>query len=193
MRITGGSRRGRALKTLSGREIRPTSDKVREALFDILGPRVTGAAVLDLFAGSGSLGLEALSRGAGRVTFVEKSPRAIAVIRDNVEELGFEDLAAVNRLDVLARPGGLARLDGPFDIVFVDPPYRLTRTVDPASKPGNILEALWTNKVVESPRGLVLLEHDRRSSVSTDWEDFQVSDTRTWGDTSVSFLVSKHL
>ncbi|KPJ55020.1 MAG: hypothetical protein AMS16_04425, partial [Planctomycetes bacterium DG_58] len=163
MRITGGSRRGRALKTLSGREIRPTSDKVREALFDILGPRVTGAAVLDLFAGSGSLGLEALSRGAERVTFVEKSPRAIAVIRDNVEELGFEDLAAVNRLDLLARPGGLARLDGPFDIVFVDPPYRLTRTVDPASKPGNILEALWTNKVVESPRGLVLLEHDRRS------------------------------
>ncbi len=190
MRITGGSCRGRVLKTLSGKEIRPTSDKVREALFNILGPRAAGAAVLDLFAGSGSLGLEALSRGAKRATFVEKDRRALAVIRQNVEKLNFEDRARLERFDVLSGSARLRRLDGPFDIVFLDPPYQLTKTVDRGSRLGNLLGTLWTDRIIAED-GIAVLEHDRRSSVSTDWEHFEVSDTRTWGDTSVSFLLGK--
>ena len=190
MRITGGLCRGRALKTLSGRAIRPTSDKVREALFNILGPRVTGAAVLDLFAGSGSLGLEALSRGAERATFVEKNRRALAVIRENVEKLGFEDRTRLESFDVLSSPARLGELDGPFDIVFLDPPYRLTRTVSRGTKIGNLLGTLWTDRAIAAD-GIAVLEHDRRSSVSREWEHFEVSDTRTWGDTSVSVMVGK--
>ena len=190
MRITGGSCRGRVLKTLSGKEIRPTSDKVREALFNILGPRAAGAAVLDLFAGSGSLGLEALSRGAERATFVEKDRRALAVIRQNVEKLNFEDRGRLERFDVLSGSTRLRRLDGPFDIVFLDPPYQLTKTVDRGSRLGNLLGTLWTDRIIAED-GIAVLEHDRRSSVSTEWEHFEVSDTRTWGDTSVSFLLGK--
>ena len=191
MRVTGGVHRGRVLKTLPGRHTRPTADRVREALFNILGPRVKDARVLDLFAGSGSLGLEALSRGAAHATFVEKSRRALDVIRRNVETLELEDRAALHALDVPASPGSLRELNRPFDVVFVDPPYRLTKTVEPGSKLGTLLEMLWTDEVVTPRTGVVMLEHDRRSTVSTEWESFRVSDTRTWGDTSVSFFVGK--
>lgn len=191
MRVTGGVHRGRVLETLPGRHTRPTADRVREALFSILGPRVRDARVLDLFAGSGSLGLEALSRGAAHATFVEKSRRALDVIRRNVETLELEDRAALHALDVPARPGSLRQLNGPVNVVFIDPPYRLTETVEPGSKLGTLLEMLWTDEVVTPTTGVVMLEHDRRSAVATEWENFRVSDTRTWGDTSVSFFVGK--
>ena len=190
MRITGGTWRGRRLRTLPGKEVRPTSDKVRQALFNILGARVTDAAVLDLFAGSGSLGLEALSRGAARATFVETGRRALEVIRRNVETLACEGRVTVRRIDLLASPAPLRELDGPFDVVFIDPPYRVTETVDPGSKLGTMLEMLWRDGVA-GKGGLVVLEHDRRATLSEAWRDFRVSDTRTWGDTSVSFFVGK--
>ncbi len=102
--------------------VRPTYDRVRESVFSIIEPRLDGAAVLDLFAGSGSLGIESLSRGAASATFVEKDGRVLDVVRDNVERLGLERQCRLVRGDA---PAALRRgvRGGPFDIVFVDPPY----------------------------------------------------------------------
>lgn len=122
MRIVGGTLRGRPLRAPRGLDIRPTADRVREAWFNILGPRLPGARVLDLFAGSGALGLEALSRGAAAVTFVERHPAALRALSANVRGLGMEDHATVRRQDALAL---VATLDArAFDIALADPPYQ---------------------------------------------------------------------
>jgi 16S rRNA (guanine966-N2)-methyltransferase len=121
LRIVGGRHRGRRLRFPAGVTIRPTPDRVRETLFNWLQPRIDGARVLDLFAGSGALGLEALSRGAGHVTFVEKDRRAALAIEALAHEWQETALQVVcaDALAWLARSAGAA----PFDIVFLDPPY----------------------------------------------------------------------
>ena len=126
MRIIAGEHRGRRIAAPPGLETRPMLDRVREAMFSTLGRRVPGADVLDLFAGSGSLGLEALSRGARSARMIEKDRKALAILGRNVANLGMEDRAAVVRGDALrpelwrAMPAG-----DPPDLVFLDPPYRL--------------------------------------------------------------------
>ena len=117
MRVIAGEFKGRRLHTARGARTRPTADRVREALFSMLGD-VSGARVLDLYAGSGALGIEALSRGAESAVFVERDPRALAALRRNLDAVGAD--AVVKRQDALrfvARPGG------PYDLVFCDPPY----------------------------------------------------------------------
>jgi len=123
MRIVGGTYRGRRLAGPRGLAIRPTSDRVREAIFDVLAGKVAGASVLDLFAGTGALGLEALSRGAARAVFVDGGPRSLAVIRRNIQDLGLEQTARVIKADLPGRPGRLSGESGPFDLIFLDPPY----------------------------------------------------------------------
>jgi len=121
LRIIGGRHRGRRLRFPAGVAIRPTPDRVRETLFNWLQPRIAGARVLDLFAGSGALGLEALSRGAARVSFIEKDRRAAAAIESVArewQEVG-ADVASSDALAWLANSSGVA----PFDIVYLDPPY----------------------------------------------------------------------
>jgi 16S rRNA (guanine966-N2)-methyltransferase len=120
MRVVAGRFKGRTLHAPKGDSTRPTSDKVREALFSVLGD-IEGLAVLDLFAGSGALGIEALSRGAGSATFVDDSQRAVETIRRNLEAAGTD--AAVRRRDVFAFLGSAGSTGGPFDLVFADPPY----------------------------------------------------------------------
>ncbi len=124
MRITGGSARGTSLRAPKTPAVRPMTDRVKESLFSHLGERVRGAAVLDLFAGSGSLGIEALSRGAESAVFVESRPDAAEALRENLMRARLEDRATVIRQDVrrfLTRP---RRDGGPrFDVAFVDPPY----------------------------------------------------------------------
>lgn len=125
MRIIGGSARGRRLAAFAGRTIRPTPDRVREALFSILYSRrgpFSGARVLDLFAGSGALGIEALSRGAVQACFVDSSPQAVATVRQNLELCGFTGKATVIMRDVWSVLQEVAGSGG-FDIVFADPPY----------------------------------------------------------------------
>ena len=121
LRIIGGKHRGRRLQFPAGVTIRPTPDRVRETLFNWLQPRIVGARVLDLFAGSGALGLEALSRGAAHVSFVEKDRRAAAAIDTLARDWGQEgaQVSCADALEWLARAAGGA----PFDIVFLDPPY----------------------------------------------------------------------
>lgn len=121
MRIIAGQWKGRRLKPLRGRDVRPTTDRVREAWMSVIGPSLPGARVLDLFAGSGALGLETLSRGAGEVVFVERSRRAAAVLRANIELLGAGASCAVVPHDALAY---VRRLEpGAFDLALADPPY----------------------------------------------------------------------
>ena len=122
MRVIAGQLRGSVIRAPAGTVVRPTYDRVRESVFSIIEPTIDGAAVLDLFAGSGSLGIESLSRGSSHATFVEIDGSVLCVVRENVERLGLAGRCRLMRGDALAVlrravPGG------PFDIVFVDPPY----------------------------------------------------------------------
>jgi 16S rRNA (guanine966-N2)-methyltransferase len=173
VRIVAGRWGGRRLGSPAGAATRPTADRVREALFSILGARVEGARVLDLFAGSGALGLEALSRGAAEATFVDSAPAAIAAVRANLEALG--GTAEVRRADALrflrAAPGQARH----YDLVLLDPPYRL------AARLGRELsEAL---PAVLADGALVVSESDRRAPLSLD--HLTLTDERRYGDTLI--------
>ncbi len=126
MRIIAGTYRSRVLKAPAGLATRPTSDRLRETLFNVLAPRIEGAAFLDLYAGSGAVGLEALSRGAARVVFVERSPAALGALRGNLERLGLRGAVRVQAGGVsafLRRATGARKAPGRCDVVFLDPPY----------------------------------------------------------------------
>jgi len=165
MRIIAGELRGRRIESPPGLDTRPMLDRVREAMFSTLGARLEGANVLDLFAGSGSLGLEALSRGARRARMIEKDPKALAVLRKNVELLGMADRADVIRGDALRkelwRPLAPAE---PFEVVFLDPPYRMIEEPDPRAEVlGRIGDLL---KDVVTPGGCLVVHAPART---LDW------------------------
>jgi 16S rRNA (guanine966-N2)-methyltransferase len=124
MRIVAGERKGLRLDAPPGRDTRPTSDRLREALYSMLGD-VSGLAVLDAFAGSGALGLEALSRGAASAVFCETSAPALRVLRANVERLGYGDRAEVRRQDARRRLAADARAERAYQLIVLDPPYRM--------------------------------------------------------------------
>lgn len=147
----GGRDRGRRLKTRRGEATRPTAGRVRQTLFDIIGPEVPGSRFLDAFAGNGAVGLEALSRGAARVVLVEKSREAAEVARVNAETVGRGADVRVFRQDVQVAVPALAGAGERFDIVYVDPPYE-SELYEP------VLQALGSSSLV--PRGgLVVAEH----------------------------------
>jgi 16S rRNA (guanine966-N2)-methyltransferase len=123
VRIVAGEWRGRRIKAPDDDRVRPTADRVREAWMSIIGPEIVGARVLDLFAGSGALGLESLSRGAAIAEFVDISARSLATLRENVEILRAGERAIIHRGDAVRFVGGLQV--GAFDIAFADPPYKL--------------------------------------------------------------------
>jgi 16S rRNA (guanine966-N2)-methyltransferase len=174
VRVVAGRFGGRSLLAPRGSATRPTSDRVREALFSILGEAVVGAGVLDLFAGSGALGLEALSRGAADATFVDASPAAVAAIRRNLETLGVA--AEVRRQDALAYLRGASRDARQYDLVFLDPPYRH------ASALGQELSAALGP--VLAPAARVVAESDRRAPLDL---DLILLDERRYGDTLIRF------
>ena len=168
MRVIAGTYGGRVLKAPKGDGTRPTSDRVREALFSILGDRVQDARVLDLFAGSGALGLEALSRGAQGVTFVDDDRAAIAAIKANLAALDAQ--AEVRQTDALRFLDGALQ----YDLVFLDPPYRLAeRLAAPLS------EAL---PAVLAPGAVAVAESDRRAPLAL---DLPLNDERRYGDTLI--------
>jgi len=154
VKIGGGRLGGRKLHAPRGSKTRPTSGRLKKSLFDVLGARLEGARVLDLYAGSGSLGLEALSRGAASAVLVERGRQAAGAIRRNVDELDLGDRAEVLGRDVFGALerllAGLAR----FDIVFADPPYR-------SGDADKLLGRLGAEELVE-PGGLVVLEHHHK-------------------------------
>lgn len=122
MRVIAGKARSLKLKTISGMDTRPTTDRIKETLFNILQPRLCQCRFLDLFAGSGGIGIEALSRGAAKAVFVEKAPKAAACIRENLRFTRLEQDGQVIQADVFSALTGLER-EEPFDLIFMDPPY----------------------------------------------------------------------
>jgi len=171
MRVVAGQFRGRRLTAPRGTSVRPTSDRVREALFSILGDRVVDARVLDLFAGSGALAIEALSRGAASATLVESDRAAVDAIRANLEPL--EDAQSqVVKADVLR---WLAAERGPYDLVFADPPYSSARNLA-----GPLSRAL---PAALSPNALIVSESDKRDPLIL---DFPLVDERTYGHTRIA-------
>ncbi len=184
MRITGGSARGHRLATpgAGNAGIRPTSDRVREALFNILGDRVREALVLDLFAGTGALGLEALSRGAEHAVFIDRSARALATIRTNLQRCFPSPPASVIRLD-LARPGALARLaagmpgEALFDLVFLDPPYEKNLALQ-------ALEMVDRAGIL-APGAVVVAEEERNQQLPRATGCLQRIDQRRYGGTGL--------
>jgi 16S rRNA (guanine966-N2)-methyltransferase len=154
MRIIAGEWGGRRLRTAPGRATRPTAERVREALFSVLGP-VDGSTVLDLFAGSGALGLEALSRRAGRAVFVERDRSALAALRANIQALALHsDRALVRPIDARVAVRTARKRRETYDLVFLDPPYRQR-----AGLAGLLSEAI---PALLSPAGRVISESDRR-------------------------------
>lgn len=146
IRISGGKDRGRMLKTLKGDLTRPTTGRVKEALFSIIGPRIQGARFLDPFGGSGAVSLEALSRGASHATIIEQNPQALKVIEENVSLLGYQGQVSLLRGDAIKV---LERVAGPIDLVFLDPPYRS----------GVYEQAMAAILPLLSPEGWVIAEH----------------------------------
>lgn len=174
MRVVAGIYGGRRLVAPRGEATRPTSDRVREALFSILGP-LDGARVLDLFAGTGALGLEALSRGAAHVDFVEKAAPALRAIEANLAALRVPQTAyALRRRDALAfvRAARSARPD--YDLVLLDPPYRL------APELGRELSPALAEMVVAD--GRIVCESDRRAPLGL---ELPLTDERRYGDTLI--------
>ncbi len=179
MRIIGGSAGGRTLKAPSGAQTRPTSDRVREALFSILGAPPADAKVLDLFAGSGGLGLEAISRGAKMAVFVDQNNAALQTLRDNIHSLGFGDSTEVHQDDSLRALRRMAEGTTKFHWIFVDPPYASTLAQD--------CLLILGDTALLAEGGQVVVEHDRRSPPDDLAGSLVKSDSRRYGDTCVSF------
>jgi 16S rRNA (guanine966-N2)-methyltransferase len=176
VRLTGGALGGRRIRATPGRLLRPTSGRVKEALFSILGERVVDAAVLDLFAGTGAVGFEALSRGAACAVFVERHAATAAAIRENARAMGLEGRAHVLRADAYRAD---MRSFGRFDVVYVDPPYELPPPVD-------ALVALRDARSVDA--GTVIAYERRSSSAPAQFPGFVVARETRYGEATLQFL-----
>jgi 16S rRNA (guanine966-N2)-methyltransferase len=178
MRIIAGEFKGRRLAAVKGR-IRPTSDKVREAIFSILGPAVAEARVLDLFAGTGALSLEALSRGAADAVLVEEKPAALSVLRQNLEALGIQGRTRVLPLPVSGALRKLAAQGTQFNLIFLDPPYGRGLAL-------NTLEILQDSSLLQ-PEARVVAEHSHREVLPEQVGRLMLHQCRRYGDTQVAF------
>ena len=179
MRVIAGEARGLLLDVPKGDEIRPTLDRVREALFSIVGPRLQGARFLDLFAGTGANGIEALSRGAAWALFADNSAVALRTIVGNLKRTRMTSRASCQRMTI---PRGLATLEAeaPFDIIFADPPYDF-RDFD------GLLEPIRHRQLLASD-GIIVLEHAASTDIPAEIRGFSRIRERGYGDTALSFF-----
>jgi 16S rRNA (guanine966-N2)-methyltransferase len=178
MRIVGGTRRGRRLLPPRSHHTRPTADRVRETLFNVLGQMLDGGEVLDLYAGTGALGLEALSRGAERAVLVDLSAEAAELCQKNAALLGFDSVVTVLRLRVDRAVERLAREGRRFVLAFADPPYA-------ARAGGWVVEAV---SPLLTEGGVLVVEHDRRELLPEAGGTLVRADQRRFGDTVLSFF-----
>jgi 16S rRNA (guanine966-N2)-methyltransferase len=176
LRLTGGALRSRSVRTPSGRAVRPTPARVKEALFSILSARIDGARILDLFAGTGALGFEALSRGAAAATFVEAHHKTADALRSAAHALGLGE-----RAQVLAVPAERAAriVEGRFDIVFADPPYA-------SAFPAGAFATLRERGAIDAA-SVVVYEHSSRLPPPAD-PAFRVERTAVYGEVALAFL-----
>ena len=176
MRIIAGSLKGRRLKAPTWDGLRPTSDKLRETLFNILAPSIEGARVLDAYAGTGASGIEALSRGAASVTFVEHDRRAQALIADNLAHCGVADGYVIIRADMARAIGQLRAAGLTFDIALLDPPYDQSAEAELAA----LADLL-------APAGVAVVEHPRRRRAPEQAAQLRRTREVTSGDSTLSF------
>ena len=180
MRVIAGKYRSRTIQMPKGAEARPTKDRVREALFNILGASVNGAAVLDAFAGSGAFGIEAVSRGAKRVVFVDIDKRCIVTVKKNLEALGIsDDAASLIRADAIMAFDTLERRKEKFDIVLFDPPYYS----DTAKKSLIKIDA----RDILTPRCIVVVEHHKNDALPEELDVITSYRIARYGDIRLSF------
>jgi 16S rRNA (guanine(966)-N(2))-methyltransferase RsmD len=179
MRIITGLYKGRRLKTLEGRHVRPTSDRLRETLFNVLAPRIEGAHFADLCAGSGAVGIEALSRGAAKVIFIESSRKAASVISENLNHCGIKDGVRVINRDVLTALKYLAQQEIQFDIIYFDPPYD-SEIYSPV-----LWQIAKSNLLAEE--GIVIVEHRRQLPLAPNYDQLRPYREILQGESCLTF------
>jgi 16S rRNA (guanine966-N2)-methyltransferase len=184
MRVIAGTYRSRVLKSSKGQALRPTSDRLRETLFNVLGPAVNKSRFLDIFAGTGAVGIEALSRGASEVVFIESHAQAAALIRRNLEGLGIRSGPWVLAVDAVR---GLERVaarhkpgDPPFDFVFVDPPYALTKEYE------RVLHFLASAPFL-TDGSVIIAEHSRKRALPNQLGKLERTRILRQGDAALTF------
>jgi 16S rRNA (guanine(966)-N(2))-methyltransferase RsmD len=184
MRIISGTSKGRRLVTPRNRSLRPTSDRVKESIFNILREEIEGRMVLDLFAGTGNLGIEALSRGARKVVFVEKERHALELIQRNLAQLGLEEQSEVLPIDVNQAIRILKQRGKTFNLIFMDPPY----------EKGLIAKTLLKlrSHPVYHRDSLLVIEHHRREVLPPILQGWNLIRQRQTGETVISFLTPTH-
>jgi 16S rRNA (guanine(966)-N(2))-methyltransferase RsmD len=179
MRVIGGAAKGRRLLAPKGQAVRPTADRVKESLFNILPRDFSGMKVLDLFAGTGNLSIEALSRGAAHAVLIDASVRSAAAIKENLRRLGFEAQSNVWIAPVTRALKSLARRNETFDYIFLDPPY------DQGLAGRTVVLVADCNLLRDS--GTLVVEHSTREIVKPVYGSLQLHDQRRYGDTLLSF------
>lgn len=183
MRVIAGTYKGRRLQSVPNNLTRPTTDKVKEALFQMIGPYFSGGMCLDLFAGSGALGIEALSRGIEKAIFVDQQSKAIQTIYANVELLGIEDKVEVFRTDAFRALKAAGKRDLIFDLVFLDPPYEKISYE-------KLLEALQTYGLVKDET-IIVCEHERRQTLPDYYQGFHKLKTERYSNSTAITLYQK--
>ncbi|MEQ6375216.1 16S rRNA (guanine(966)-N(2))-methyltransferase RsmD [Bacillaceae bacterium S4-13-58] len=173
MRIIAGVHKGRHIEPVPHQSTRPTTDKVREAIFDMIGPFFNGGLALDLFAGSGGLGIEGLSRGFSKVIFVDHHPKAIKTLNHNIKELKLEDKTEIFRADAIRALKGASKRDLAFDYVFLDPPYLKFSIQD-------ILMQLEELTLIKD-QAIIVCEHDQKESLPDILKGFHKIKEETYG------------
>lgn len=178
MRVITGKARGRRLETLSGDDVRPTTDTVKEAVFSIIQFSIEGRSFLDVFAGSGQMGIEALSRGAKKAVFVDKSRRSLEIIRKNIKTCGFEDDAEIIASDSLSY---LSSVQEKFDLVFLDPPYHT----------GLLQAALEKVPPIMKTTGYIICEHPKEETLPAFLGEFQMKKSYCYGKIMITVYEHK--
>ncbi len=178
MRVITGEARGRRLETLEGDDVRPTTDKVKEAIFSAIQFDIQGRTFLDLFAGCGQMGIEAISRGAQKAIFVDKSRKAVDIVRKNLNAVNFYDRAKVIHTDSVSY---MSMMDEPFDIVFLDPPYNK----------GILQEVLPLVAEKIKKTGVIIAESHENDTILQNYGEFMLDRERLYGKIKVSIYKHK--
>lgn len=179
MRVISGERKGMPLKAVNGVTTRPTTDKVKESLFNILGPTFQDGTVLDLFAGSGGLGIEALSRGMEHGVFIEKDSKAFQNLKENIAKCRYEACTEVYRNDATRALKALIKREFQADLIFLDPPYKKHMYYD-------LVKDIIENNVIR-PDGIIVCEHDFQLELPNQVESFVKYREEKYGSTIISF------
>ncbi|QDP40072.1 16S rRNA (guanine(966)-N(2))-methyltransferase RsmD [Radiobacillus deserti] len=183
MRVIAGIHKGRQLKTVANRLTRPTTDKVKEALFQMIGPFFEGGICLDLFAGSGGLGIEALSRGMQKAIFVDKQGKAIQVIHQNLQDLKLENQAEVFRTDAFRALKAAAKRELVFDYIFLDPPYQKVSYIE-------LMDAIKEHDLLH-PNGVIVCEHEANELLPDDYSGYVAFRKEDYGSTTAITLYKR--